>query len=576
LIPKPQGGQYARNGGSISPEYPNVQNPSDQARRNGFALQNGLMNDSRMLNKDGKHIGKLVTPVNFGYVLTNMSSQDIVEANLKHNFPLEKMLDQEFVKGYAYTDRDIEIALERLRGRAKFLPVLEQDQMNAINEFLGTPVVIDPVTSKVVGVFDETQERLACFKIDKQILIEGPAGSGKSLILVKRAVYLQERHPEWEIGIFCFNAVMANFLQLLLEQEMPGHHFLVSHLQSIFPITPDIPRLDAILVDEGQDLKESDLRELFILLKKPESPFTIFYDTRQSLYCNLDISEAMEKIGFKIENQKELVRQQRSVHVVIALAFHEAMLNNQLTLDNILLNTNEVAKRYFHGFENHVTAISSGVSRHFSKKDELETQISLQGELSERVSLIQKDNPYKMIEDFAALIKEKVDPGEASYHDFMIIYPTRFLNFPLPTSIKNRLSVLKIPFRIIDTEKYGKKGYCCTFPDFNIIEEGDNRHSSNLNDNLVKAMTAHQAKGLDAKYVAVLGFENIFRGLDEENEIQNNQDDNNEYKHAADLGYVSLTRAKEACYIYYIKKNKAVEVLEQIIEGFSKQEQEVH
>ncbi len=544
---------------------PNNQNPVDQARQNSFEIRNGLIKDPRMIHQEGQHKDQLVVPVNFGVVFSNISYSDIQGKGLETSFPLNKILDSEFVSGKYFTERDIEVALKNLRGKAKFQSSLEQDQWDAINEFLGTPKIKEPSTDETIGIFDSDQEKLVKFKIDKQIMIEGPAGSGKSMILVKRALRLQDLYPEWEIGVFCFNALMANYLQSLFDHEDPDHGFYISHFDGINALSIDDESLDAILIDEGQDASEKHLLRIIGLLKNEDSPFTIFYDNRQALYGRNDLGQLLQNVNICVDNEKELVHQQRSVHVLAALAFHTAMINKEKHLAKIMPEVLKIAGRFFKGFNDPVSAISNRVNRHFTRNNQKENnQLDLADEVRSRIFLIQKENPYRALEDFIEVIKKKTEMGEAKFRDFMIIYPTRWLIYPIPNSIKNRLSDFKIPFRIIDSGRgYEKNGLSCASPEFEIVEEGDNRQTADLNENVVRAMTVYQAKGLDARYLAILGFENIYHPYTDNSESLEEQD----IGQVADLGYVALTRAKELCYVYYKKKNQAVDLLEDVLEN---------
>ena len=63
------------------------------------------------------------------------------------------------------------------------------------------------------------QQRLTKWQINGQTVIEGPAGSGKSIVLLKRALYIKKQNPDWKIGIICYNTIMANYLKLLFQFE---------------------------------------------------------------------------------------------------------------------------------------------------------------------------------------------------------------------------------------------------------------------------------------------------------------------------------------------------------------------
>src|SRR5699024_11861087 len=59
---------------------------------------------------------------------------------------------------------------------------------------------------------DLHQENLAKQIGDKNRLIRGVAGSGKTLILASRAKLLAKQHPDWKILILCYNISLASYI----------------------------------------------------------------------------------------------------------------------------------------------------------------------------------------------------------------------------------------------------------------------------------------------------------------------------------------------------------------------------
>lgn len=51
---------------------------------------------------------------------------------------------------------------------------------------------------------------------DKNRLIRGVAGSGKTLILASRAKMLSKENPDWKILILCYNISLANSIQQMI------------------------------------------------------------------------------------------------------------------------------------------------------------------------------------------------------------------------------------------------------------------------------------------------------------------------------------------------------------------------
>ena len=195
-----------------------VKNPYYQALKCTYDIRNYLSKNPLLIHQGEKHSGKLILPVNYGVAFTNITQQQIIEKGISKFFPLMQPLDEFMCSGSGLTATDFTRALTELR-TIRFEFTLNQNQFNEIMAYLGTPVVTDPASNEIIGVLDTNQDNLVKFKIYKQILIEGPAGSGKSLVLINRAIYMHERFPDWKIGIFCFNAVMSNFLKTLLCSE---------------------------------------------------------------------------------------------------------------------------------------------------------------------------------------------------------------------------------------------------------------------------------------------------------------------------------------------------------------------
>lgn len=548
----------------------NAANPLDQAWKAQIAVRKALENISDYRHQSGKFEGKLKFPVNYMAAMPNISAQQIIQAGFDIFLPPRKILDSILINGKGFTDRDIEKAIYATRDR-EFNSSLDEDQWIALRVFFGGIVVQSPINQEVLGILDSEQEKLVKSSPDKQIIIEGPAGSGKSIVLVKRALYLQKLHPEWKIGIFCYNVVMANYLRTLFNQEKDDREVAISHFNGISSLKLDPYSLDAILIDEGQDVTQEHLLKINNLLNPETASLTLFYDPMQAIYNNVtDIEELLLKTGFNIENTKQLVRQQRSVQMITALTYYEAVIRPDEPLDRIVKGVVEVSERYFLGYDNPVSAIASGMARHLTEAGTQDVTKRLIKEAHNHCFLKQFGTPKKIFIDFIHIIRAKVDAGEAKYNDFLIIYPQRYIHtayrsMPIVPSMKNTLNEYQIPFRIIDKGKGHDQGCSANFPDFELVEEFDNRDSTDLNENCVKAMTVHSAKGLDAKYVAILGFENIGKSAEDE-------DDSEEITHSeksASLGYVALTRATKETHVYFIFRNQTVEVLEAVLNEFS-------
>ncbi|MBD5238840.1 MAG: UvrD-helicase domain-containing protein [Bacteroidales bacterium] len=139
--------------------------------------------------------------------------------------------------------------------------------------------------------------------------ISGVAGSGKTQVLAKRAVNAQVRSGG-NILILTFNISLVNYMKMRLSQvraDFPWdkihidyyHRFFRKHAnarnlhvyfnsyddENFFNgVTPELPKYDAILIDEVQDYKTSWLQLIRRNFLKDNGEFVVFGDPKQNIY----------------------------------------------------------------------------------------------------------------------------------------------------------------------------------------------------------------------------------------------------------------------------------------------------
>lgn len=151
---------------------------------------------------------------------------------------------------------------------------------------------------------------------NKRVLVEGVAGSGKTILGLRRALaFAEEGHRTL---FLCFNRRLAEHLGQRVQHE----HLVIRHFHGLcrdvcmaahgeFPIPgpqedreapqrfwkedapermflalDDVPdrRFDAVVVDEAQDFQASWWDPVEALLREPDGPLYIFFDRKQNLY----------------------------------------------------------------------------------------------------------------------------------------------------------------------------------------------------------------------------------------------------------------------------------------------------
>lgn len=304
-------------------------NPLQQARSYVFAILNRLKSLGKTwLSDDPRHQGKPKLPVHGGVVFTNITRQDFEAAGLA------KVISPEIV---FFAD---DLALAEVKGGglpnirqklAAMFPPLFPFQLTAaefshLREIFWPEVRLklpsragkktknEPEIS--LQFLDQQQESLACRLDATWALVEGPAGSGKTLVLVHKALRELQRQRnrgnDLPILILCYNLTLVHYLKRLLalhqaplgrrglrimhfyefccdilneplnyEKEEANYYQLVA--QMALEAAPASPSYSAVFVDEGQDFSDSMMAVPRAVCQKG-GLFWVALDTAQTLY----------------------------------------------------------------------------------------------------------------------------------------------------------------------------------------------------------------------------------------------------------------------------------------------------
>lgn len=560
----------------------NDKHPLLQARNAMFALKKLFVSKECLTHTAGPHARKLIFPINYCTALYRITAENILERGWDNILPPHKFL----TKNHFDLNGNIEPFLLGTRD-VIFGCSLSEAHINIIKALLGTPTIPTPKERAPIYTLDPEQTRISRYALDQQILLEGHAGSGKSVVLLERANYIKSQHPEWSVAIICFNAVMAHYLRLLQKAKAPidatDHHEAIdiydiyawakqhfpqytirlhnaTNPEAALRIAVDFPnaipdkQYDALLIDEGQDSNDTLLKFYRIMLRGINPSFTFCYDKRQSLYTQEDIAERLIQFGFTIQNEKQLVRQHRSILVLLALGFYMQHEEPETPIQNTLDKIWDTAKRIFYGMIDHALQVLNNLA-HLIANVFTEKAARPQEALKHSFRIEHMSTIAKMTEAVAADIRSSVNSGECAYADWLVVYPVRRVeNFSLPHRLMGKFRSKGVPYLYIDSER----GESFVPPqDRQIVK--DNRRGAQLALDAVKIMTIHTSKGLDAKRVAILAFDSLDK-----------LSDSNHQSLAAKLGYVGITRAKEHCSIYFQNPDSnAVNILQCVATGLT-------
>jgi DNA polymerase III delta prime subunit len=182
-------------------------------------------------------------------------------------------------------------------------------------------------------VLDLQQASTAQREIKDVLLVSGPPGSGKSLVLAARAKWLAARHPDWRIQIVCFNRMLVPYLTDLVRGTntsvdlmsafMSRHRLRMSYdeaaarRQLAVVRRQALPVVDALLVDEWQDLHAPFVQLLLDHIFPGRGGAMLVGDPQQALYVDVNEEEALH--GHLVE-RVELLTPYRSTRQILEVA----------------------------------------------------------------------------------------------------------------------------------------------------------------------------------------------------------------------------------------------------------------
>lgn len=170
-------------------------------------------------------------------------------------------------------------------------------------------VTLTDEESQLVELTENQMQVLRFIQGHRRALIEGCAGSGKTMLAIEKARMLAKQG--FKVLLLCFNAPLADFLQkrtaegvevfyyhglckTLAKEAGIGYRASTNEDEYYNKILPDMlleavielgAKYDAIVVDEGQDFQETWWETLFSLLYDQEiGIFYVFYDSNQNIY----------------------------------------------------------------------------------------------------------------------------------------------------------------------------------------------------------------------------------------------------------------------------------------------------
>lgn len=519
-------------------------NPFQQARDYCNALMDTIKEDQYLLSKEPEHFGKLRVPIYSGVVFPNINKYEFLEKDLDKINHTDKIYFWDDLQpesplcqdetGHCFT----EILLKKFPALFPFQ--LTGKEVNHLRQLIFPMVIIqtpqrNPLEGlsnhlELIKILDHHQEAIARKYDSGHHIVIGPSGSGKSLILVHKAAFLQQYNSSIKRILFvCFNITLVNYIKRLLANkkvplgvegvevmhfyelcskicgdEFHYEHEELSYYQTVIALTLEKLResnlqYDAILVDEGQDFSDDMYSVITSLLNKKTNNLTIALDERQTIYMN---RQSWKELGIQAKGR---------VH----------------RISNIYRNTEEIAN----------------FAKRFKGLQDIPEKNETQPELFEHFFEYHGPRPevkgFSCYEEIALFVADKIKKLHSEdgypFSDVAIIYTVR----------SSEGVATSMPIPMIFLAALESKGIMSNW----VSEDYRSKKSYDITTNSVTISTIHSAKGLDYACVFLVGLD-LFKPGDPWAEEQINS-----------LTYVGLTRARYRLYIPYAEETSLVSKL---------------
>lgn len=334
-------------------------NPIEQVRQCTYLLVNRLREDPELVHRAGRYQGNLLFPYGFGVVLTNITRKQFDKAGLGEVVPPHQVICRDEMTETV----DPEAFQKRLWDmfNTSFTPSLTQAQVDRIRWHLFPEIRIAPYADSqsslwrdenatsatdaaarvpdIVKVMDLEQEKLARNLGTGHRVIHGVAGSGKTMILVYRCLYLASVLNK-RILVVCFNITLAAHLRALVEksgmaEKIEAHHFHDwcgaqvrahglhkprpgddYHAELVRTLIEGMGRgqvpkgqYRALLIDEGHDFEAEWLRLLVQTVDPDDGSLLLLYDDAQSIYdAGGRICFSLSSVGIQARGRTKILK----------------------------------------------------------------------------------------------------------------------------------------------------------------------------------------------------------------------------------------------------------------------------
>jgi hypothetical protein len=532
-----------------------IKSPMKQARDNMFHVVDTLKKDKSLIQLEGKYKFQLKFPYGHGVVFTRLYSKDFVQEGLYSVIEPNLCLTRDEIdpdkEGFSE-----EVLMEKILNMFvvpfRLKESLSIEDINAIRYHLFPEVRISaeykppvPYQDQLllslhdIKTMDLHQENLAKQIGDKNRLIRGVAGSGKTIILASRAKMLSKQNPDWKILILCYNISLSNAIQQMIHHMFnepedlfdfdPNaksvhneniivrnfHSWLKNDLRIREQQLPDIieklerneailPTYDAVLIDEGQDFEADWLRLVSLLINADTQSLLLVEDRAQTIYQRK--RSYLQDTGLSFQGRSK----------VLSINYR---------------NTQQIVKFAWEFYRKHSMFKNKVVNR------ELEGEIIAPQSTKRRgpeSGIVKAANFFEEMRIVARSIKKLHLEKKVPLEDILILYRVkRTHKYPIIDIIKRSLKAEGLPYFWITENDVSKRSYA-------------------KDDGNVKISTIDSSKGLDFRAVFIVNVDSMPFPLEENKERE------------VSLLYIGMTRAKEYLCLSYSGESEFTQYLDSV------------
>lgn len=532
-----------------------IKSPMKQARDNMFHVVDTLKKDKSLIQLDGKFKFQLKFPYGHGVVFTRLYSKDFVQEGLYSVIEPNLCFTRDEIdpekEGFSE-----EVLMEKILNMFvvpfSLKESLSIEDINAIRYHLFPEVRISaeykppvPYQDQLllslhdIKTMDLHQENLAKQIGDKNRLIRGVAGSGKTIILASRAKMLSKQNPDWKILILCYNISLSNAIQQMIHHMLnepedlfdfdPNaktiqneniivrnfHSWLKNDLRIREQQLPDIieklekneailPTYDAVLIDEGQDFEAEWLRLVSLLINADTQSLLLVEDRAQTIYQRK--RSYVQDTGLSFQGRSK----------VLSINYR---------------NTQQIVKFAWEFYRKHSMFKNKVVNR------ELEGEIIAPQSTKRRgpePGIVKAATFFEEMRIVARSIKKLHLEKKVPLEDILILYRVkRTHKYPIIDIIKRNLKDEGLSYFWITENDVSKRSYA-------------------KDDGKVKISTIDSSKGLDFRAVFIVNVDSMPFPLEENKERE------------VSLLYIGMTRAKEYLCLSYSGESEFTQYLDRV------------